>query len=231
MFYSRSKGRRGSDASDTHGTYIYDIHPEDLRLYYTQDPTRCECRCCPHPRRRCSNTNPAAASDTSHHSDPASYNGRRHTKRAYRPSSRHYAEDSDYHRSSHRFGKNHAYTMDDGRESDHSSSAQSHSYEARRRRRHPVDLHHVIVDVVDRTSSQALSARYGRRFPLSIFPDTTTARDVSLFLAPNSRCERVVVRWRDGEVEPLDDLVPLIDLEALGARLEVRTRKRVHWSE
>lgn len=92
--------------------------------------------------------------------------------------------------------------------------------------------HHssIIVDVVDRTASQRLRARYGKRFPLSISTGTTTARDVSLFLAPDQRRERVVVKWRDGEVEALDDLVPITDLGSQGVRLEVRARKNVHWS-
>jgi hypothetical protein len=88
----------------------------------------------------------------------------------------------------------------------------------------------IIVEVVDRTAMQDLRARYGKRFPMSISPGTTSARDISNFLAPDSRRERVVVKWPNGELEPLDDLVPITDLGSQGTRLEVRTRKNVHWT-
>ena len=229
MYYSKPRSRRESDAPDTHGTYIYDIHPQDRRSYHAQDPTRCNCRCCPHPRLRSDGASSATRPDSSPRHNSLAYAARHHTSEGYSKFSRHCADGRDYYRNSHGPGKDDTYMSANGRESDYRPSAYSPAYKPKKTRRH--DEHHrIIVDVVDRTLSQDLRAQYGRCFPLAISLRTTTVQDVSRFLAPDSRREHVVVRWKNGEVEPLDNLVPLSDLQSQETRLEVRTRKRVHWS-
>ena len=52
------------------------------------------------------------------------------------------------------------------------------------------------------------------------------------FLVPNKRRAKVMVHWSDGEVELLDEQVPIKELVKYGRYLEVRKKqkKRVHWA-
>ncbi|KAL2205813.1 hypothetical protein CC79DRAFT_1369264 [Sarocladium strictum] len=233
--YSRfSKRRRGSEATNTYGTYIYEIASDDHGRYHTNDPARCNCRCCPHPRR-----NPYDSVSSARRSEEMyrrGDGGSQAESRGYyqtRPSlyartPRHPTYDTDYQRShdrNSRRGQHGVYSPA------HSSGYYRMNQDRPATRQAGVrSQEDIIVEVVDRTAMQHLRARYGKRFPMSISPGTTSARDISNLLAPDSRRERVVVKWPNGELEPLDDLVPITDLGSQGTRLEVRTRKNVHWT-
>lgn len=210
-----SRARRGSDASDTYGTYIYEMSPGDERHYRTTDPTRCKCRCCPHPRSRQDSGFSAKRSQ-----EWTQIDAQGHTSN-YPP------YPSDYQRNYHR---NARMPRDRQNAQDPCCMRPASRVPRPAKTRPHADVRDIIVGVADRTMERHLRARYGRLFPLAISPRNTTARDICLFLAPDQRRERVLVRWRDGELEPLDDLVPIEDLREEGTRLEVRTRKNVHWT-
>lgn len=226
-----SRRRRGSHTSDTYGTYIYEISRDDHRYYHARDPTRCNCRCCPHPRMRADSAFSAGGpEDWPRRGSGLRFGGHYPSgSSSYARTSHRPGYDTDYSRDHHRNAHSHETSHIEA-----SNTAFRPKYQSRTSSRPAKKaLHHVdrdiVINVVDRTARQHLRAQYGRHFPLAISPHTMNARDICLFLAPDQRRERVVVRWRGGELEPLDDLVPIHDLGLEGTRLEVRTRKHVRW--
>lgn len=86
-----------------------------------------------------------------------------------------------------------------------------------------------IVLHVEDNSSLGSQSGHERSYPIYIQANASLD-DVVSFLAPDRRRSKVFVHWADGEVEPLDELVPIEDLERYAERLEVRDRKQVRWS-
>ncbi|KAF4462314.1 hypothetical protein FALBO_10877 [Fusarium albosuccineum] len=126
----------------------------------------------------------------------------------------------------------------DGRRSP-AASDMSHSYSSNQRSthhrssapksardpRHPPERY--VINVVDR-SNGPLRHEYGRRYPISISPDSTCAA-IASFLAPDKRRAKVIVHWKDGQTESLDNEVPMKEVMRDADHLEVKDRKRVHW--
>ncbi|CAM1510536.1 Fc.00g008710.m01.CDS01 [Cosmosporella sp. VM-42] len=84
------------------------------------------------------------------------------------------------------------------------------------------------MDVVDNTDS-SLARQYGRKYPITL-SETASINSVVSFLAPDKRRVKVVVRWKDGEVEPLDDQVPIKELKKYGKYIEVKEKKKVRFA-
>lgn len=85
-----------------------------------------------------------------------------------------------------------------------------------------------VLDVVDETGGP-LSLRHGDWFAVSI-ESCAVVDDIIAMLAPDQRIHKVVVRWRDGDVEDLDDLIPMDEIRRFAKRLEVKNRKSVRWT-
>lgn len=224
-----SRQRRKSTSSATHGSYIYDFDTLDGERYDALDPTACDCLCCPHPVRRADTPLQGPVPWQRYRDDEGCRSGRRSSVRNRSPA-------RDPRTGGRLFdakGRRRDVSDGDGiyRASSSRRAARQHSRhpasEAQRDRRHSGNI---VIDVVDHTDNQYLRRRYGRRFPITIDPTSTSAHDIARFLAPDFRREKVVVRWHDGEIEPLDDLIPLHELSRPGPRLEVRMHKSVHWT-
>ncbi|KND87715.1 hypothetical protein TOPH_07669 [Tolypocladium ophioglossoides CBS 100239] len=84
-----------------------------------------------------------------------------------------------------------------------------------------------VIDVVDRTGGP-LSLRHGGQFPVSLSKHATVD-DIISMLAPDRRRHKVVVKWRDGEYEDLDEMIQVDEIRRYATRLDVRERKRVRW--
>ncbi|POR35270.1 Uncharacterized protein TPAR_04550 [Tolypocladium paradoxum] len=85
-----------------------------------------------------------------------------------------------------------------------------------------------VIDVVDRTGGP-LSLRHGAQFPVSLSPHAT-ADDIISMLAPDRRRHKVVVKWRDGDYEDLDEMIQIDEIRRYAKRLDVKERKRVRWA-
>lgn len=85
-----------------------------------------------------------------------------------------------------------------------------------------------VIDVVDRTSGP-LSLRHGGKYPVSLAPHATVD-DIISMLAPDRRRHKVVVKWRDGDYEDLDEMVPMKEIRRYAKRLDVKERKHVRWA-
>ncbi|PNY23825.1 Uncharacterized protein TCAP_06232 [Tolypocladium capitatum] len=84
-----------------------------------------------------------------------------------------------------------------------------------------------VIDVVDRTGGP-LSLRHGGKFPVSLSPHATVD-DIISMLAPDRRRHKILVKWRDGNYEDLDEMIQVDEIRRYATGLEVKERKRVRW--
>ncbi|KAJ6439437.1 serine peptidase [Purpureocillium lavendulum] len=85
-----------------------------------------------------------------------------------------------------------------------------------------------VIDVVNR-SNGSTSPRHADRFVVSIEPHAAVD-DIVALLAPDQRRHKVVVRWRDGDAEDLDSMIPVDEICRYARRLDVKDRKHVRWA-
>lgn len=89
------------------------------------------------------------------------------------------------------------------------------------------------IDVVDRTQDGWLRRRHGPCFSVSLSSRSSTQKLLDFIVGAETETRRrackVVVRWKDGAREPLDDLVPLEEVAQDARQIEVKDDKRVHW--
>jgi hypothetical protein len=59
---------------------------------------------------------------------------------------------------------------------------------------------------------------------------TASVASVLSFLAPDQRRAKVVVHWKDGDRETLNNKVPMEEIRRCAEYLQVKDKKRVHWA-
>ncbi|KAH6889456.1 hypothetical protein B0T10DRAFT_52595 [Thelonectria olida] len=196
---------------DTYGTYIWPLKTQGV-FYDTMDPTTCGCTCCPHPhivsssqKDRAHDQYTSATQSQSRKRD----SGRREelTGRSSSPPSR-----------SHPRSRSRSHSPPQPQ-----SQSNSHNERAS-----PRDTGEFIIDVVD-SSNGTLRHQHGTKYPLAL-STTASVASVLSFLAPKKRRAKVIVHWKDGDTEILDDLVSMKEVRRSAKYLQVKDKKRVHWA-